>query len=123
MFGLLDLALALAATFDESSELGMVDQVRHQLRGLTTWEGLTIVVEGAKDPLDRDGFQGCLETLGHLLADGEEDEGEEQRRIELELYAGGRGLPEGGQSVHAFGAQDGSFNPPAASLQLTALPR
>ena len=101
----------------------MVDQVRHQLEGLPSREGATIVVEGAKNHLDRDLFQGFVEAVSDLLADIEEHEVEEEGGIELELDAIGRGFPEIGEIEHAFGDQEGIFNTPAAPIQAHRLPR
>ena len=101
----------------------MGDQVRHQLSGLASREGATIVIEGAKNHLDRDLLQGFVETLRDLLADLEEDKVEEKRGRELELNAIGRGFPEIGEIKHAFSHQEGIFNAPAAAIQLTDRPR
>src|SRR5687768_10592249 len=97
----------------------MLDQVRHQLDGLTTGEGSAIVIEGPKDHLDRDAFERFIEALRDVLTDVEEDEIEEESGIELELDAIGRGFPEVSKIEHALGDQEGIFDPPASSIQLT----
>ena len=101
----------------------MVHQVRHQVHGLTAHEGATIVIEGAKDHLHRDPFERFVEALGDLLTDVEEDEVEEECGIELELDAIGRGFPEVGEIEHPFGDQEGIFNPPPPSIQVTDVAR
>ena len=58
-----------------------------------------------------------------MLADIEEDEVEEERRIELELDTIGGGFPEIGKIEHAFGHQESIFNPPPVPIQVTDLPR
>ena len=74
------------------------------------------MIEGAKDHLDRDPFEGFVEALRDLLTDVEQDEVEEEGGIELELDAIGRGFPEIGEIEHAFGDQEGIFNAPAPSI-------
>ena len=100
----------------------MLDQIRHQLPGLPSREGTTIVVEGAKDHLDRDPFQGFVEALSDLLTDVEENEVEEQGGVELELDPIGRGFPQIGKIEYPFGDQEGIFDPPPAPIQVTDLP-
>ena len=94
----------------------MVYQVGHQLARLTASEGATIVIEGAKDHLDGDPFQGFIEALRDLLTDVEQDEIEEESGIELKLHAIGRGFPEIGEIEHPFGDQEGIFNAPAPAI-------
>jgi len=101
----------------------MVDHVRHQVDGFTTGEGPTIMVERAKDHLDRDAFERFVEALGDLLANVEQHEVEKEGGIELELDAISRGFPEGGEIPHAFGDQERLFNPPAPPVQLANVAR
>ena len=66
---LLALTVMFAPTLDEAQELGIRDQKRHQLVTLITWRGTAGVIQGAKDHLHRDPFQGFAQNLCDLLTD------------------------------------------------------